>query len=369
LKKIVHLTSAHPRDDIRIFHKECISLASVFFDVHIVVSDGKGDECTSGVSIHDVGACTGRLNRILYAPNRVFSKAMELNADLYHIHDPELLKIALRLKRLGKKVIFDAHEDFAKQIIGKPYLNALVRWVLSKSFSIFEKFYFNRLDGVIAATPSINLKYINLGLRCVNINNFPLLGELDTQTSWKEKAREVCYVGGVSAIRGINELIEAMEKVQDGVRLNLCGNFSEIDVEKKSRAMPGWRNVNDLGFISRIKLSHVLGSSMAGLVTFLPLPNHIEAQPNKMFEYMSAGLPVIASNFPLWREIVLGNNCGLCIDPRNPIEITQAINFIVNNPNEARVMGENGKRAVSERYNWSIEEKKLYLFYSEILEV
>jgi glycosyltransferase involved in cell wall biosynthesis len=114
-------------------------------------------------------------------------------------------------------------------------------------------------------------------------------------------------------------------------------------------------------------VAKILENSLAGIVTFLPSPNHLEAQPNKMFEYMSAGIPVIASDFPLWREIISGNDCGLLVNPLKPLEIAGAIDYLVNNPAEAKRMGRNGRLAVIEKYNWPMEEKKLLRFYDSIL--
>ena len=129
----------------------------------------------------------------------------------------------------------------------------------------------------------------------------------------------------------------------------------------------GWACVNALGFLSREQMRQTLSRSVAGIVTFLPVPNHIDAQPNKIFEYMSAGLPVIASHFPLWREIIEGNECGLCVDPLDPAAIAAAMDRLVENPDLARRMGENGRRAVHERYNWGVEEKKLLALYGKLL--
>jgi glycosyltransferase involved in cell wall biosynthesis len=125
--------------------------------------------------------------------------------------------------------------------------------------------------------------------------------------------------------------------------------------------------VEALGFLDREGVRDVLHRAVAGLVTFLPLPNHIDAQPNKMFEYMSAGVPVIASHFPLWREIVEGNRCGICVDPLQPAAIAEAIDFLIANPLEAERMGRSGQKAVQERYNWAIEEQKLLAFYGALL--
>jgi glycosyltransferase involved in cell wall biosynthesis len=338
------------------------------FQTILIVADGKGNEIFEGVQIHDVGAFRGRLNRILHASRRVLAQALAIDADLYHLHDPELIPIGIKLKSLGKHVVFDSHEDVPKQLLSKPYLSKPILWALSKVFGAYESWACRRFDGVIAATPFIRDKFLAINPRSVDINNFPLLGELDAQVPWADKAAEVCYVGGIGRIRGIAEVVQAMGLVQSGVSLNLCGRFSEPAVEQACKAMPGWQTVNEQGFVDRAGVRQVLGRSVAGLVTFHPLPNHIDAQPNKMFEYMSAGIPVIASDFSLWREIVLGNQCGLCVDPMDPAAIAKAIDYLVQHPDVARQMGENGRRAVLERYNWSMEEGKLLAFYKNILE-
>ncbi len=365
---IVHLTSAHQRTDTRIFLKMCLSLARHGYQVTQIVADGKGDSMCDGVQFHDVGVFKGRFDRIRNAPNRLFETALSLNADLYHLHDPELIPIGLKLKRMGKRVVFDSHEDVPKQLLGKPYLNKPALWTMSKLFDVFESWACRQFDGVIAATPFIRDKFLKINPRTADINNFPLLGELDAQVPWTDKAAEVCYVGGIGRIRGIAEVVQAMGLVQSGVRLNLCGLFFEPDVELACRAMTGWQAVNVQGFVDRAGVRKVMGRSMAGLVTLHPVINYLDALPVKMFEYMAAGIPVIASDFPLWREIVLGNQCGLCVDPMDPAAIAKAIDYLVQHPDEAREMGENGRRAVLERYNWSVEEAKLLAFYKNILQ-
>lgn len=365
--RVAHLTSAHPRDDIRVFLKECCSLARHGLGVALVVADGRGDEVRNGVMIVDVGCSTGRLGRMFKATRRVYQKALELDAEIYHLHDPELLPVGLKLKRRGKKVVFDAHEDVPKQILGKHYLHPWVRRILSWGFAHFEHYACARFDGVVAATPYIRAKFLAINPRAVDINNFPMLGELESAVAWSEKADEVCYVGSIAQIRGIKELVRAMELTRTPVRLNLVGGFAEAQVETEVRTYPGWGKVNAKGVQDRPGVRDVLGRSVAGVVTLHPAANYLDSLPIKMFEYMSAGIPVIASDFDLWRTIVQESGCGLCVNPLDPAAIASAIDHLVSHRAEAQTMGSNGRQAVLSRYNWALEEAKLVEFYDRLL--
>jgi glycosyltransferase involved in cell wall biosynthesis len=319
------------------------------------------------ISIYDVGKSNGRLDRFIFSTKKVYLRAIKLGSDIYHIHDPELIPIGIKLKNMGKKVVFDAHEDLPKQLLTKPYLNKFSRIIISKLFQVYEKYSCAKFDYVITATPSIRDKFLNINPKCLDINNYPVIGDLEKGIPWKERKNEICYVGGISEIRGIKEIIKALEYL-DNIKLKLIGAFSEEKLRLEVCGYDGWNKVYYEGPKDRIEVAKILGESKAGIVTFYPSPNHIDAQPNKMFEYMSSGIPIIASNFPLWREVVVGNNCGILVDPENPKEIADAISFLLNNPEEAEQKGMNGRKAVRELYNWNKEKNKLIEVYKEFEE-
>ena len=366
--KIVHITTVHQRYDVRILLKECLSLAKNNW-VYLLVADGKGNEFFSNsVSIIDVGCPKNRWDRISSFRGKAYKMALQLEADIYHLHDPELLSIGLKLKKSGKKVIYDAHEDVPKDILTKHYIPFFLRLPMSFVAKIYEKKISKKIDGVIAATPFINEKFLGYGVKSVDINNYPKLDEfLDIGINWEAKKDNVCYVGGLAKVRGVQEIVDAMSFSTTNSKLYLAGTFAEAELEKRVKASMGWNKVKELGWLNRDEIVKTLYFSKAGLVTLHPTVTYLNSLPVKMFEYMGAGIPVIASNFPLWKEIVEKNQCGVCVDPLDLKEIANAIDYLIRNPSVAEEMGKNGRNLVMQKYNWANEEKKLLKFYQALI--
>jgi glycosyltransferase involved in cell wall biosynthesis len=364
--KICHLTSVHPYDDTRIFLKECRSLSDAGYEVHLVAPNAP-NTVINGVKLY--GNNDNNHSRIYRTTKTVWSvyrKALEINADIYHFHDSELLIIGLLLKAKNKKVIYDAHEDFPRTILTKYWIPNVQRRLLSKLAEKIENIISKHLELVVAATPHICDRFIRMGCNAVNVNNYPINDELIClQVNWQAKKPSVCYCGRINDKRGIFEVLAALEKTN--IRLLLAGKFESYSQRERAMTMRGWKNVKELGQLNRNGVKGVLQESMAGLAILHPTPSYIYSLPIKMFEYMASAIPVIASNFPLWLEIVNNNKCGICVDPFDPNEIANAINWIVANPEEARLMGENGRIAVIEKYNWENESKKLVQSYQDIL--
>jgi glycosyltransferase involved in cell wall biosynthesis len=365
--RIVHLTTVHPRHDIRIFRKECVSLARAGYEVVQVVGDGQGDAQEEGVRIVDIGARpAGRLARMRQQPARALQAVRALAPALVHFHDPELLPVGVRLAREGLKVVYDAHEDVPRQMLTKQWIPALLRRPLSLAFEAYENRQVRHLSAVVGATPHIADRFAAVARRAVNVSNFPFLHELAPPAEPRPREKAVCYVGGIFRTRGAFSMVRALPHVPD-VRLLLCGKFEDAATEAELRAEPGWAQVDYLGVVGREQVREVMARSRAGLVTLLPLPSYLDSLPIKMFEYMSAELPVIASGFELWRGIVERHGCGLCVDPADSAAIARAIRRLVDDEGEAARMGQAGRAAVHAHYHWPRAEEELLKLYRELL--
>lgn len=363
--KICHLTSAHPDGDVRIFHKECVSLANHGYQVALIIPNTK-PRFEKGVEIISFKSdYKTRKERMTKTVNQVLEYALKYDADIYHFHDPELLKIVKHLKKHRKKVIYDVHEDLPRQILSKHWIPSIFRKILSLTTEIYENRISKKCDYIITATPFIKNRFLKVNPNTIDVNNFPIIEELLIDYDYNLKTQNsICYVGGITKTRGIKEIIKSIDGTD--IELNLAGNFLEENLKDEVIKINGWNNVSELGFLNRKEVIEVYKKSKIGIVTLHPIINYIDALPVKMFEYMAAGLPIIASNFPLWQSIVEKNNCGVCVNPLEPSEIKNSIKFLIENPSMAKEMGDNGKELVKTKYNWKNEEKKLIEVYKKI---
>ncbi|KAB5488838.1 MULTISPECIES: glycosyltransferase family 4 protein [Flagellimonas] len=364
--KICHLTSPHPRYDTRIFYKECVSLAAEGYDVSLIVADGKSNEVRFGVNIIGVPKPNNKISRLLFTTKHIYKKALEVDAQIFHFHDPELIPVGLKLMRKGKKVVYDVHEDLPRQRFVKKFGTVLFRKPLEIILERVEKYAVSKFSAVFTSTPFINKRFEGVNKNLNTLCNFPVLSEFESdQVKWSEKSNKVSYVGDLILERGVYEMVRAVENID--VELSICGRFSDPGLKEGVEQLSGWNKVKYHGYVDREKVAEELSKSVAGLVTLLPHSNFIHSYPVKMFEYMAASIPIIASNFPLFKEIVEGNNCGLCVDPKNPDEIAKAIRYIIENPDEAENMGKNGKLAVEQIYSWDKEAYKLSNMYLKLM--
>jgi len=371
LGKIVHVTTAHPRTDTRVYLKEVDTLGKFFpGQVVLIVADGLGDfvDSENRVSIRDIGCEKRRITHILLGIIRAFRLIRSIRPKIVHFHDPELLPLGILIKIFRIKVVYDVHEDLGSLPYSRDWIPKPIKKILSTSLSLFERFGTIFFDQIVVATPKIASLFS--AKKVITVQNYPIESELmeTAPVPYRERENSFAFVGGVSRIRSAIEMVEAIGLI-DGVevRLELAGGMESDELVSKLRSLGSWNLVTEYGHVSREQMANILGRTRAGLVLYHPLPNHINAQPNKIFEYMSAGLPVIGSDFPLWRSIIDGSSCGLLVDPMEPSAIAKAMTWILEHPEESEQMGRNGYDAVRNKYNWREESKKLIACYDQLL--
>lgn len=366
---IAHITTAHPRTDTRIQLKEVNSLRSRSDEpVRLYVQDGLGDEISdNGVPILDSGPPLTRLKRATLGCFRMFAKVVRDRPKIAHFHDPEFLPWGVFLRLVGVKVVYDVHEDLPRQMRHSRAVPEVLRPLAAALASAMENFCTRWFSAIVAATPEIRARFNGRG--AVLVRNFPMADELVVPAAlpMAERPREFAYVGSIGADRSSTQIIRALAALSEPAQLNIAGSFPIESEYLAARAEPGWGRVNHLGEQNRAQVAATLANARAGLVLFQPLPNNIAGRPNKLFEYMSAGLPVIASDFPRWREIVEGAQCGLLVDPRNSDQIADAMEWILRHPNEAQEMGRCGREAILEHYSWESEERVLCALYDRLI--
>lgn len=352
---------------MRIFFKECTSLAQAGHKVVLIAPHSK-DEIRDGISIKSVPRPKGRWRRLTRTMWQVFRAARRENGDVYHFHDSELLGVGLLLKLSGKKVIYDVHEDVPRQILINPLIPRELRRPLGAMAGVVEFIGALFFDRIVAATPTIARRFP--AAKTVVVENFPLLDEFDPALgrSYGQRDAISIYVGIISIARGAKQMMEAVALLPQslGARLLLVGKSSPASVDTELREMPGAKRADIVSWQTRGNIANLLAEARIGLVVLHPTANYIYSYPVKLFEYMAMGIPVIASDFPLWREIIEGEQCGLLVDPLDPPAIAHAIEYLLTHPEEAEAMGQRGREAVEHRYNWKHAEAKLITLYAQL---
>lgn len=364
--KICHLTSVHKDNDVRIVLKEVHSVAKNYETV-LLVNNPSHLTAEKFKKVNLELNFNNRLSRILFSRKLILKKALEIDADIYHFHDPELLSVGNKLIKKNKKVIYDIHEDTAKQILSKHYIPKLFRKTISKLFSVYEKRSIKYYSAIVTATPFLKSKFEKYNPNTIDVNNYPLLHEFIDIEPQKNTKPKVTYIGGLTEERGIFHMIKLANHFSN-VNFCFCGDFSNPKDEKEANNMIVHNNIEFKGFVSRKEIQNVLENSTVGLVLLEKNERYKDSLPIKMFEYMAASLPVIATDFELWESILSESNAGINVDPNDFDKLKEALFNILTDEITSRKMGRNGRDFVIRKYNWTNEEEKLNKLYKKIEE-
>jgi glycosyltransferase involved in cell wall biosynthesis len=365
MTRVCHITTVHPFDDHRILHKECMTLRDAGYAVTLVAPHA-GDAMVEGIALVGLrGPARNRIERTLRRPLAAYRAAVAQDADVYHFHDPDFLPFAARLAAAGRRVVYDAHEDVPEQIRNKDWLPAPARAGVARAFARLEAACAARFAAVVSPSTSALDRLRPHQPRVVPLPNYPRLDAIAPAARWQDRERAACYVGGLTRVRGAHELVDAMAHVD--AELLLAGAFSPPALRSEVERSPGWPSVRYLGRLGHEQICGVLARARVGVIPLHPIGNYVQAYPVKLFEYMAAGLPVIATDVPLWREVLERHGCGICVPHGSPRLLGEAIGALLDDDERARGMGERGRAAAVEHYSWETQSAVLLELYAELL--
>jgi len=364
--KVCILTSVHPRTDSRVFEKEAKTFAQQGFETVMICADGEKDEIKENIIIKSVECASNRILRALVTTKKVYRAALKEKADVYHLQDPELVSIGVKLIKKGYKVVYDIHEDIVDTVDDKTWIPKFLRPLAAVFLAHNEKKAAKKLSAVVAATPYIADRYREWGGKnVIFIRNFPRTSNLTEPIPFSERSIDTAYTGiCLTEKRGAIQMAQATKKAN--VVLDIYGDIRPEELKETVLSAGNSEKINFYGRVPYDVLQEAMSKIKIGFLIEHPTPNAMNALCIKMFEYMSHGIAIICSNIPLWQEIIDETGCGICVDPFDVDAVAKAVLDILSSPEKAQRMGINGYKAVKEIYSWEKESEKLLELYSNL---
>ncbi|WP_195429154.1 glycosyltransferase [Clostridium sp. D46t1_190503_E9] len=364
--KICHISTAHKENDSRILLKECQSLSKAGYDVSLIINSDN-DKKIYGTNIKALdNSNNGRLHRLFKKSRVALDKAIELDADLYHFHDPELIKLGMALKKKGKKVIYDVHEDVPKQILAKSYLGPMwVRKIVSRGYNFYEKNRSKNFDAIISATDELAAKFDNKN--SISVKNFAIRDVIENAKPIKREDDKfvIIYVGSITKIRGIEELIQVTELFEGKVELWILGSFESEELKQECMNLEGYKYCKYFGALPVKDVYSYIKAADLGMCTLYPTENYKESIPIKVLEYMACEKPLVLSNFEFWKKFF--GNIGKYVDPLDINSIKEGIKYFYEDRSRIEDIGKENKENFINNFSWDREEKKLLELYKKLL--
>jgi len=370
--RLCHFTTAHRQLKSRAFHRECLPLAAAGIAVRYVAPmDIRGGR--EGVDFVALPEHSSRTRRILAGPS-LLRELLRQDTSLYHFQDPELLPVAFALKLIfGKRVVYDAYEDFPSVAASKATIPRALRPFASVIVGATEKLAARCFDGVMTADPLTLRRLARSGKsRKLVFYNFPNLDFFPAPEP-RAKRFDVVYRGGLSERTGTFVLLDAMRLLAARsklARLLLVGYFDddagEEQVRERVRELGLASSVEIRGRIDHEEMAEALGEARAGVSPLQPHPKFLRNIPVKIFEYWACGLPVVASDLPPIRPFFRNASAGFLFRPGCAAELAASIGWLMDHPEAAARMGCAGRAAITARFNNGSEVRKLREFCARI---
>lgn len=368
--KIMMASSVHVWTDTRIFFKEAQTLASNGFQVSFYAIDFESEKSVIPNLKMTYLKPVKRWQRVSHW-KFLYKEMLKSDAKHFHFHDPELLLVARKLKRKVKNEItitYDMHEHIPAAIKTKQWIPTIIRKPLAKLITVIEKKLMRNCDTVIFAEKSYKDNYEELLLQKVDVLNYPVFDN----TNWKKQKQDcltLVYVGVLTEQRGIYNMLELAvalkAKMNGNFRMNIIGPIftDEATLNAFIQKHQLEENVTLYGRMQYKDIWNFYQQADIGLCLLHPTPNNLNSHSTKLFEYMAAELPIIATDFPDFIDILTTNNCGKTGDIFNAEVLADLVLEMDADKKMLEDMGRNGRVAFDKFYNWKNEEKKLIAIY------
>ena len=369
--RVVIVAPVHPWDDIRVFHKEAKTLASVG---HEVVLIARAPNSTTIDDIRIIAVPNFRLRFVRFAMLPwVLFVAMRYHGDVYHLHNPDTIPVAVFLKAVGKRVVYDTHEDFSQRILIRKWIPGFLRPLIARAVTWAEGFVGSIADIAIGTQSNVTDR---LGKRALLIENAPwadspairkalvLARSIDSDDCFR-----LVYAGAwINEYRGLFTMIEAVRQINSTVRarLWLIGRIQDDDLRKASQTA-GWEFVDHLDYMPLEQAYAHISKSDVGLLVIQDVADHRCTSPNKLYEYQMLSVPFVASAFERWVDQLSPIESGCFVDPSNLDQIVEKLVWLSQHTEERKQMAERGHAFISQCYNWESESSKLLHAYEKIM--
>ncbi len=372
-KVVCHVCNGHLATDGRVFEKECVSLADKGYEVHLIASsERKQTYVEHGVVIHPVPIPSSRKDRFSRCC-KIARIAKSVAADLYHVHEPDLLIPVLFLV-LPKPTIWDAHEPYWLYLAHRPWIPEPFSRIVSGIWNVVERLAVKKCSAVVTVTEQIAEHYQSMYDNVVVLHNYPLLSRIIDNRAHGNRNDICVYTGSITHSHGLAQAIRALGLLKSRgivVMLKIAGYPGNSSIIGELHALAEANRISEqfvyLGALSRLETSELQRQSTIGLNLSLPHPGTDLGLPTKMFEFLAAGLPIIYSAVPHWEAVFGGCQVGISVDPSSPHQIASAIEELVMDREVAHKLGSNGIELLRKKLNWNAEWPKLERLYFKLV--